>query len=95
MIDRTIGYFLITTELGKGGMGVVCRAHDTHLDRDVALKFLPPHLTADKTANARFIHETKAASSLQHPAICTTARPKTARPIWSCPVTREKPWLND
>ena len=71
MISRTIGHFAITAELGKGGMGVVYRAHDTTLDRDVALKFLPPHLTADPEARARFIHEAKAASSLQHPAICT------------------------
>ncbi len=52
-------------------MGVVYRAEDTRLDRTVALKFLPPHLTADSAAKTRFIHEAKAASSLEHPAICS------------------------
>ena len=71
MIGQTVSHFRIVSELGAGGMGVVYRAEDTRLDRTVALKFLPPHLTANEGARARFIHEAKAASSLEHPAICS------------------------
>ncbi len=61
----------IVAKVGRGGMGIVYRARDARLDRDVALKFLPPHLSADEAAKKRFLVEARAAASLEHPNICT------------------------
>ncbi len=67
----TLGPYAIRAQLGAGGMGVVYTAHDPRLDRQVAIKVLPPELTRDDTAKRRFLQEAKAASALDHPNICT------------------------
>ena len=70
MIGKAVSHYRITRELGAGGMGVVYEAVDTKLDRTVALKFLPPESTRDPDAKARFVHEAKAASAIDHPNVC-------------------------
>ena len=66
-----VGPYRVLEHHGGGGMGVVYRAHDTRLDRTVALKFLPAHLSSDERAKQRFMLEAQAAAALDHPNICT------------------------
>src|SRR5271170_366263 len=66
-----LGPYEIHSPLGAGGMGEVYRARDTRLDRTVAIKVLPSHLSADPELKLRFDREAKAISALQHPNICT------------------------
>ncbi len=63
------GSFRLDREIGRGGMGVVYRAHDEQLQREVAIKTLPPHLAADAQIRARFLREARTAAALSHPNI--------------------------
>src|ERR1700678_3815107 len=66
-----LGPYEIQSPLGAGGMGEVYRARDTRLGRDVAIKVLPQHLSAQPELKERFDREARAISSLNHPRICT------------------------
>ncbi len=71
MISKTLSHYRITEKLGAGGMGIVYKALDIHLDRYVAIKVLPPEKVADPERKRRFVQEAKAASALNHPSIIT------------------------
>ena len=71
MIGQVVGPYKIEGIIGAGGMGMIHKAKDTRLDRHVALKCLPVHLTINNQNRERFLNEARAVSRLDHPNICT------------------------
>jgi len=71
LVGQTILHYKIIEQVGQGGMGVVYKAEDTKLEREVAIKFLPHHIIANEEERQRFEIEAQAAASLNHPNIAT------------------------
>src|SRR5262245_468157 len=71
MIDQLLGHYRIVSKIGQGGMGVVYRARDEVLHRDVALKVLASETGFDESSRGHLLHEARSSSALSHPNICT------------------------
>jgi serine/threonine protein kinase len=87
MTGRRLLHYEVVEKLGEGGMGVVYRAHDSHLDRFVAIKVIPPEKVADPSRKTRFVQEAKAASALTTPTssrfMTSPATPARTSSLWS------------
>src|SRR3984893_7917830 len=70
-VGQTLGHYRIMEQIGAGGMGVVYRAHDEQLDRDVAIKVLPSRSLADETTQKQFRREALSLARLNHPNVAT------------------------
>ena len=71
MLGTTLSHFRILSQIGRGGMGIVYRARDEKLRRDVAIKILPPELVGNEERKRRFLREARAAAAVNHPNIAT------------------------
>ena len=71
MIGQRLSHYRIIEQIGAGGMGVVYRAHDEQLDRDVAIKVLPPGSLSDESARKQFRREALSLARLNHPNVAT------------------------
>src|SRR6267378_5889170 len=71
LVGQILGHYRILEQIGAGGMGVVYRAHDERLDRDIAIKVLPRGTLADEADRKRFRKEALALAKLNHPNIAT------------------------
>lgn len=93
MVGKSVSHYKILEKIGSGGMGVVYKALDTRLDRAVALKFLPSHLSINKEEKKRFIHEAKAPAGDEFD-ILTHFYPATAPALVGNQSKKSHPGIN-
>jgi hypothetical protein len=92
-VGSVLGHYRLIEQIGAGGMGVVYRARDASLDRDVAIKLLPDSGFDDRAARARLLREARTASRLNHPRICTIYQVGEAVPLAEGLTTPDTPAL--